>query len=158
MGYEDWVAAGRRFGEMGRTSAWWIGDWLKYGADMFGDRYAEASRITGYDIQTLRNYCHVAGRFPAYLRRYELEYSHHAVLAALELEERTHWLDRAVEERMSVADLRGELRAATRGRADAPTDDGQHTGGEADAVMIACPHCGGPVPVPPLVPSREATA
>jgi hypothetical protein len=150
MAFSEWVAAGRRFGEVGRRSAWWIGDWLNYGTPRFGERYAEASRITGYDPKTLRNYRYVASRFNASLRRDDLDWSHHALLVALEPDDQGYWLGRAATDRMSVDDLRCELRAAGRGQFAAQEDD-QNPSPTVLPVLIACPHCGGEVPVPPEI-------
>src|ERR1700689_4024838 len=115
LDFHQWVAAGRRFGEIGRGSQWWIGDWLLYGTSRFGERYVEASKITGHDPKSLRNMRYVASQFAPSLRGDNLNWSHHALLAALEPADQNHWLDRATADRLSVEDLRGELRAARRG-------------------------------------------
>lgn len=145
MDFSEWVAAGRRFGEIGRGSQWWIGDWLLYGTAQFGERYVEASRITGYDPKSLRNMRYVAAQFDLSLRRDNLNWSHHALLAGLELEERSHWLDRASADRMSVDDLRCELRAAGRGKyADAAAGEPAEA---AKLETVTCPNCGTEVPI-----------
>jgi hypothetical protein len=113
--YPDWVAAGRRIGAMARASNWWIGDWVRYGNERWGEKYLAASRMTGYDVHTLRNMAYVASRFDLSLRRDNLTWSHHALLAALGAQEQGHWLDKATAEHMSVADLRTELRSSQRG-------------------------------------------
>ena len=43
-----------------RTAAWWIGDWVQYGAARYGAKYAVAARVTGYDRQTLMNMVYLA--------------------------------------------------------------------------------------------------
>src|ERR1700761_5415884 len=73
-----WAEAGRRLGSIGRGVGWWIGDWLYYGNRRFGERYARAKQITGYDVQTLMNMTYVASRFDASRRRESLSFSHHA--------------------------------------------------------------------------------
>src|SRR5439155_23153814 len=35
----EWAAQGRRLGIIGRGAGWWIGDWLRYGNERFGERY-----------------------------------------------------------------------------------------------------------------------
>ena len=112
----QWVADGQRLGAIGRGVNWWLGDWLRFGNAKFGERYVRASRITGYDVQTLMNMVYVASRFEAGRRRERLSWSHHAELAALEPDDQEQWLTRAEEERLSVRDLRGELRRVTRAR------------------------------------------
>jgi hypothetical protein len=137
LGQAEWLATGRRLGAIGRCSQWWIGDWIRYGTSRWGERYVEAARVTGYDVASLRNMAWVASRFDLSLRSDKLTWSHHVLLAPLDPEEQARWLDRALRERLSVADLRLELRAA-RGDEDKPSAaDGQTGGG-----VTVCPHCG----------------
>lgn len=146
--HPQWVAAGYRLGAIGRGSQWWVGDWLRYGVAKWGEKYAEASRITGYDCPTLRNMAWVASRFPVSLRSDKLTWSHHVLLAPLTGAEQRYWIDRAAELRLSVADLRIELRAAKRVEKDeqeesAPPDD-------PDDAPVVCPNCGHAVSVSAL--------
>lgn len=106
----EWAAAGRRIGAVGRSIQWLLGDWIAYGNQKFGERYARASKITGYDTQTLMNMVYVASHFPISRRRENLSWSHHETLAALGSDEQDHWLDQAATYRWSVADLRMMLR------------------------------------------------
>jgi hypothetical protein len=161
LDFHQWVAAGRRFGEIGRGSQWWIGDWLLYGTSRFGERYVEASKITGYDPKSLRNMRYVASQFAPSLRRDNLNWSHHALLAGLEPADQNYWLDRAGADRLSVEDLRGELRAAGRGNyaesgADAVVSlDAEQALTASGPLSLAagmgedlvCPNCGSRVPV-----------
>jgi len=142
LGHSDWLAAGRRLGAIGRCSQWWIGDWVRYGTARWGEKYAEAARVTGYDVASLRNMAWVASRFDLSLRNDKLTWSHHVLLAPLDGAEQRRWLQRASEERLSVADLRLELRALRDG-------DGDDKPSEAGAATVAgsgeagvCPHCG----------------
>ncbi len=124
-----------------------------YGNAKFGERYARAAKITGYDTQTLMNMVYVASRFPISRRREELSWSHHETLAAVDVADQDHWLDQAVSNRWSVADLRTMVRAA---RGKSPTAEDQpdeieagkaaieargHTGATSGAV-VTCPRCG----------------
>lgn len=149
----DWIEQGRLLGAIGRASAWWIGDWIRYGSARYGDRYAPASHVTGYDVQSLMNMAYVASRFEVSRRRPGLSFSHHAELAALAPEDQDLWLDRAEAGGLSVRALRAELRYARRrsaarlalaeGRMDAlhalvPA----HAEPSANGDAIVCPHCG----------------
>lgn len=150
MDYHEWLASGRRLGVIGRGSQWWVGDWLVFGTARFGERYAEASRITGYDPKTLRNLRYVASRFPASLRRDKLEWSHHALLAAFDPEEQAHWLDRAIDDRLSVEDLRCELRVARRsqrGEEDDCEPVSADPAASSSSMVVVCPQCGTRVPI-----------
>ena len=86
LGLAEWSAVGRRFGEIGRCSQWWLGDWIHYGNAKFGERYSRAVKLTGYDVQSLMNMVYVASRFEISRRRENLSWSHHATLASLELD------------------------------------------------------------------------
>jgi hypothetical protein len=163
LDYRGWVAAGHRLGAIGRGSQWWIGDWIRYGASRWGEKYAEAARITGYDPHTLRNMAYVASRFDLSLRRDNLTWSHHALLVSLDHREQNYWLDRAGHDRLSVADLRCELRATHGSHKRADRTPSSHSHGLVAPVRITCPNCGHVVPFPcqdtlrPREPRAEQT-
>jgi hypothetical protein len=90
----------------------------------------------------LRNMRYVASRFELSLRRDNLSWSHHALLAALDSEEQRQWLERAVSDRLSVDDLRVELRSARKGRYAAVSLDEEASSGSEDAPLLVCPECG----------------
>jgi hypothetical protein len=110
----QWFRQGRWLGALARGSGWWIGDWLRYGSARYGERYAPAAQATGYDVHSLMNMAYVAGRFDISRRRDALSFSHHAALAGLPVEEQDLWLDRTEVSRLSVRQLRSELRQARR--------------------------------------------
>jgi hypothetical protein len=144
LGQGDWLATGRRLGAIGRCSQWWIGDWIRYGNSRWGEKYAEAARVTGYDVASLRNMAWVASQFDLSLRSDKLSWSHHVLLAPLEPEQQRYWLHRANEERLSVADLRLELRARGQGSRQGSEEKGE---GEAEhGAGAVCPNCGHKLP------------
>jgi hypothetical protein len=144
LGHSEWLATGRRLGTIGRCSQWWIGDWVRYGTTQWGEKYVEAARVTGYDVASLRNMAWVASRFDLSLRNDKLTWSHHVLLAPLDLEAQRDWLERASEERLSVADLRLELRAARDG-GEKPSRSAK-AGAEDQSELAVCPHCGHTLP------------
>jgi len=149
LGLAEWSAVGRRFGEIGRCSQWWLGDWIKYGNAKFGERYSRAMKLTGYDVQSLMNMVYVASRFEISRRRENLSWSHHATLAPLDVAEQEYWLTRAIAEKLSVADLRVELRGVrrTRGITGAGgAEQAEHLEGD-QARTLVCPNCGEAVPL-----------
>jgi hypothetical protein len=155
-----WVEAGRRLGALGRVSNWLIGDWVREGVARWGERYVAASRITGFDPHSLRNMAYVASRFDLSLRRDNLTWSHHALIAAHDREAQIYWLDFAAEHRLSVADLRAELRSSERGdrrTREPPSTDGGGTSdpGVVSADRLLCPHCGGQISLDELSTTRE---
>jgi hypothetical protein len=138
LGRAEWLATGRRLGMIGRCSQWWIGDWIRYGNAKWGEKYAEAARVTGYDVASLRNMAWVASRFDVSLRSDKLSWSHHVLLAPLEPDEQRYWLERAAEERFSVTDLRQALRGLREGASEAPAESA--VANHHDPAV--CPRCG----------------
>lgn len=140
LGHSDWLSTGRRLGAIGRCSQWWIGDWVRYGTSRWGEKYAEAARVTGYDVASLRNMAWVASRFDLSLRNDKLTWSHHVLLAPLDPDAQRQWLRRASEERLSVADLRLELRSLRAGGRRSSVGATVAVGDRDEAAV--CPHCG----------------
>lgn len=137
-----WMALGASLAEFGRVNNWWVGDWIRYGAARWGERYVEAARITGLDGKTLRNIAYVAGCFDLSRRRDKLTWSHHAEVAALDPAQQDAWLDRALALRLSPADLRLEVRTWQKS-----LESSQETGEdlattEDNGDIVACPQCG----------------
>lgn len=154
----EWATAGRRIGAVGRNIQWLLGDWIAYGNQKFGERYARASKITGYDTQTLMNMVYVASRFEISRRREDLSWSHHETLASLEPDEQDRWLDQAIADRWAVSDLRMMLRVARKGDSagaseeeKAETQEPGSSGGRRQLsrqpLAVMCPHCGEEVPL-----------
>jgi hypothetical protein len=142
----SWLAAGVSLAEFDRVSNWWVGDWIRYGNARWGEKYVEVARITGLDGKTLRNIAYVASRFDLSRRRDNLTWTHHAEVAALSPERQEEWLNRALTLKLSVGDLRIELRSAQRALrpiGDAP--DGKDAA--AGAETVTCPKCGGSIPL-----------
>jgi hypothetical protein len=139
---DEWVAQGRRLGAISRGVGWWIGDWLRYGNERFGERYVRAARITGYDVQTLMNMVYVASRFEGSRRREGLSFSHHAEVAALEPEARDRWLAHAETEGLSVRCLREELRQERRLLNGGAKRRALPSGGNGERQDLVCPECG----------------
>lgn len=141
MDIAEWTRAGQRLGAMGRCGQWGLGDWIRYGNVKFGERYAVAAKITGYDVQTLMNMVYVATKFEISRRREKLSWSHHETVASLEPLEQDRWLDLAIEKKLSIADLRHELRFERRNGAEARSqDDCAQT--EDKTELVTCPKCG----------------
>jgi len=133
----EWMLIGRHLGAISRCSQWWIGDWVLYGTAKWGEKYSDAARATGYDPRSLANMASMAHEFPSSRRRDNLTWSHHAAAAGLDASEQDRWLDRAAAERLSVADLRLELRKHRLLATAGPRQ--RQKGGQT--VVIICPQC-----------------
>lgn len=137
MTFEQWVHQGRQLGTIGRGVGWWLGDWLRFGNAAYGEKYVRASKVTGYDAQTLMNMAYVASRIEVSRRREKLSWSHHAEVAALPPDEQEKWMQLAERSRLSVHDLRLLLREArARERAELPEVT------ERESPETTCPECG----------------
>jgi hypothetical protein len=133
----EWVEQGHRIGMMGRSAGWWIGDWLRYGNAKYGEKYARAMKITGYDAQTLMNMVWVSSRVEISRRRENLSWSHHAEAAPLDLLTQERLLNHAEAERLSVRDLREVIRVERRAN---QSGEPESKGSEPD--LLVCPQCG----------------
>lgn len=109
---EQWEQEGTRLLRMGRAVNFWLGDWVLYGEQHYGETYTEAIDLTGYEYQTVANIIWVARSVPELSRRRELSWSHHEAVASLEAPEQESWLALAEEEGMTVARLRSRLQGA----------------------------------------------
>lgn len=112
MLFDSWREVGRQVTLVANCSAWWLGDWLVYGEQAYGDRYKQAIVDTSMSYQTLRNYAWVARTFPASRRQDNLSFGHHAEVAALPSDEQDMWLARADQLNWSCNKLRRALHAA----------------------------------------------
>ena len=160
LAFTQWLRIGQQLGHVGRSLGWWIGDWLQYGNERYGEKYVKASRVTGYDVHSLTNMAYVASRFSVGRRRGTLSWSHHAELAALEESEQEMWLNLAETQRLSVRDLRAELRDRRRlVRGAAARDyDRQDTTPPRSSTSVVCPRCQAVIALDPVAPVQKAGA
>jgi hypothetical protein len=90
-----------------------IGDFMNYCEGTHGEASAQLIPETGWTESTQRNYQWVASKVPKHLRRKELSFYHHQMIARLNTpEEQKLWLDRAVEGKDGVAWTARELKKA----------------------------------------------
>ena len=115
--YETWVELGGRIGREAQRFQWISGDWINYGADRWGEKFAEALAVTGIEYSTLRSYASVAARIENVRRRTNLSFGHHEAVVALDPDAQDRILDHAEAEGLSVAALRSHLRGL-----EPPTD------------------------------------
>lgn len=113
--FEQWEAAGRKLSFANHAMQWYIGDWWNAGAK-FGDetRAETAKRLFGLEYGTVRNYGSVAGKFDVSHRNDNLPFTHYMAMAPAPAEVTTALIQRAIDESLTVRDLRAEV-AAMRG-------------------------------------------
>lgn len=91
----------------------WIGDLLNYGENKWGEMYTQAIDATNFDYGTLANDKSIAHKVPVENRKSDLSFEHHRIVARLEPEEQQKWLEKAVDEKMTVKELRREVSGRT---------------------------------------------
>jgi len=67
---------------------WWIGDWLRFGEQRWGQMYDAAQRVTGYHYDHVRSAKRVAETYKIGERSPDLSWRHHHRAAALPQPER----------------------------------------------------------------------
>lgn len=110
--FAQWEADGVVIQQAARASYWWIGDWLRYGENRFGETSAQAVDLTGLELSTVTAARWVSERVAPSRRLPSLSWSHHREVAALEPDEQTRWLVKAEEEGWN----RQQLREAVHGK------------------------------------------
>jgi hypothetical protein len=94
----------------------WIGDWILYGEQRFGEAAAQAAAYTGLKVDTVKQYAWVAERVPPPVRDPDLSFSHHREVADLPPVEQRRWIKQAAEgdggAAWPVDRLRREINAA----------------------------------------------
>lgn len=131
MPFDRWEACGRMFGQIERSNRWWIGDWLLFGEAVYGEDSAQAvddkqsrtkaaEQVTGLDPATLANIASICRKVDRDHRKRELGFWIHAEVTALDPDEQTLWLERAIEQGWTRSELRAAIREAKR----PPNEDG----------------------------------
>lgn len=110
---EEWL---RRFADLRNAHdavLWCLGDMLNYGEAAYGEKYAQAIELTGYDPDYLRNVAYVARQVDLSLRSDDLRWSHHRVLAAkwIERQDKARIIEQAAKSGMTVQEVRQQVQA-----------------------------------------------
>lgn len=116
MSMAEWLDVGTALRNCQGAVQWWIGDWLNYGERAYGEKYARALEETEYDYQTLRNYKYVSSQVELSLRKDNLSWNHHLIIAPLEPDEQRSWLEQAEKNGWSVASLRAAIKDSKNGK------------------------------------------
>ena len=128
--FESWQTLGSVLGAIRGAIQWWVGDWLNFGEDHYGEAHAQAMEATGLKFEAVSNWAWVARSVPPERRRAALSWSVHRTVAKLEPPEQERWLAKAEEGSWDSERLGQEMR-----------------GGEATAVVcerhqLRCKVCG----------------
>jgi len=119
----EWYEVGRVLQRIGSGIQWLWGDWIEKGEKVWGKTYAEAVEISGLDSQTLQDYAWVARHVHQSLRKRELSFNHHKVIAHLSEADQVYWLNEALEKKWTVAEMRAEINPRQLTASDFPAYD-----------------------------------
>ena len=108
----EWMVVGQKVARIQESSAWWLADFVNYGAAAFGMRRALdlAVQATGYARSTLVVYACVGRKFPPEQRVPGLPYKRHEVVMALPEDKRQALLTEAAEIGMNAVQLADAVR------------------------------------------------
>lgn len=113
--FEDWQARGEALSKTASNHQWEIAEWVARGDRSFRSQvYDAAEELTGYSRATLQQWASVYRG--CFIRIKELSFGHHQVVAALPAALQKQALEYAVANKLSVAQLRREIKKALRGQ------------------------------------------
>jgi hypothetical protein len=104
--FDKWEEMGRFLLNVQDRWQLYIGDWINFGEKKYGEKYAHAVNVTSLAYQTLNDFAWVAGKVPQENRRTELAFSFHKAVAPLSHANQKKLLQRAVDDKLTVRDLR----------------------------------------------------
>ena len=108
--YDQWFTVGGGLAEASSRLNWFIGDWLVYGQDMYGEsKVVKAAERLGMSVVRVRQYEWVAKAIEPSRRRASLHYSHHRAVAGLPAEKQEEWLDLAEDKGWPTRELVGRV-------------------------------------------------
>lgn len=108
--FGEYEQIGAALGAINRASRWALGDWIIYGEQTYGEKYAQAIEATGLSHGYLRNIVSTCRRVPPSRRREGVHFSAHTEVAALEPKDQKKWLRVAESEQLTSDDLRHRIR------------------------------------------------
>lgn len=137
MTFEQWEAVGRTLKTLGKSLAFWLGDWMAQGEVLFGEMFSQALEITGLSPETLSKYRQVALRCAPEIRQPTLTWTHHFAVAFAEPSLRAPLLEMAADLEISTRELK-EIRrmAETQQRALVEAWQAQQIGNSAQLPAI----------------------
>lgn len=126
---------------MSGSVQFWVGDFMIIAEKEFGEEFAQLVP-EGESRETWRKYKWVCERVSPDVRRVELTFSHHEIVAKMEPEEQARWLELAVKDRLTKAQLKEAIKAAKEPK-DGPGEGGGGSDDKSSGMMFTtCPQCG----------------
>lgn len=107
---DDWRELGDMLFRLDGSLQWMIGDFLEHQTG-----WGEISKIAqefGYEVSTFYDYKKVARAVKFEVRTSELTFGHHKIVASLDEKSQREWLQKAVDNAWSIAEMRRQLASA----------------------------------------------
>lgn len=103
--YEEWSAYGKKLSKRYSTLQWLIGDWINWGEQKWGEKYAQALDDLSFSYGTLRNYASICARISPENRNPKLRFHQIKHVASLEPREQRKIVDFATSHEMTGDDI-----------------------------------------------------
>jgi hypothetical protein len=126
MTFDEWQRVGCTLQTVQGSINWWIGDWLNEGEKRYGETYAQAIEVTGWDISRLQIAKHVSSNVESLIRIKDLSWTHHRHVASLPPAEQEHWLNLAVQNDWSSGQLKDAIKESLRPPGPATSTNSRH--------------------------------
>lgn len=153
--FEDVKVLSQALGRVEGSVGLWRGDVIRYAESRWGEKYTQMVEVTGLNKGSLQNNVYTAENVAPEVRRPELSAAHHYAVARIKdddpekrMEKQAKWLKIAVEESLSVNDLRDRMEEADRqeymqstGRIEATTPETPDR--KIEVERHKCGTCGG---------------
>jgi len=110
--YMEWEDIGINLARAKETVKFMLGDWLNYGENAYGEKYAQAIDNVTYDYAYLRNIAYVCRNVEMSRRRDSLSFSHHTEVAHLDPDLQDLWLQTAEDQGLNSKVLRQAIKDA----------------------------------------------
>lgn len=109
--FQQWRQLGEYLRFMEGSISWLIGDWMRYGEEHFKQKMSQALELTGWAVDTVKQYTWVAERVKPETRDADLSFSHHRVVADLPQKDQKKLLAHAKKEGLTVREFQREVTA-----------------------------------------------
>jgi len=107
--YEQWLEIGQNLMQATQNIMWWLGDWWNFGDRKYGELAAQALNME-IPYNTFSKASYVANKVPLERRNPELSWTHHSEVASLDAGLQKEYLDKAIDEGLSVKALRSIIK------------------------------------------------
>jgi hypothetical protein len=120
--FEQWAERIKLLALAREVLKWELGDSIEWGSARWGEKYFQAIECTGLSYESLRNITYTCRNVPKEVRRDDLSFSHHTLVApyAGQQETQRELLEWAAEQRASVELMRAHVRETMQIRLPSP--------------------------------------